>query len=235
MAAAADGRGGRVAPRLEWWVLADATLAGLAALIPLPGLDLLAEAVFRRRIPRTIASRRGARLHPVVVRELGRGGDWLTLEGCLLLPFRLALWLVKKVFRKLVYVLTVAEATTQVSEYWHRAYLVDHLVRSGRLAPGRDPWPALAAFRQVLEEVDASPLTGLARQVVASPREVVRALRRARRGRAGDDELGFLESRWALIQGSLEEAADRLEARLAAATAAPPGPPPSPQAEADVG
>jgi hypothetical protein len=217
--------------RVEWWVVADATLAGLAALVPLPGLDLIVEMVFRRRIPRTIARNRGVTLAPDVVVRLGRGSG-LSVRGCLLLPFVVVLWVVKKLFRKLLYVLTVTEAASQVSVYWHRAYLVDHLVRGGHLAPGCDVERALALFVQVLDEADTSPVTGLARQVVQSPRRVLRVLRRFRRGQAGAAEQGLLDSGWEVIEDSLVAVTRRFDQLLALPPAGPaPGagmPPPQP-------
>jgi hypothetical protein len=217
--------------RVEWWVLADATLAGLAALVPLPGLDLLVETVFRRRIPRTIARNRGVTLPPQVVAALGRGPR-ISLRGCLLLPFVVALWFVKKVFRKLLYVLTVTEAASQLSAYWHRAYLVDHLVRGGHLAQGRDVERALALFVQALDEADTSPVKGLARQVAQSPRRALRILRRFRRGEAGAAEQGWLDNGWEVISGSLVAVTRRFDELLALPpTGTAPGagmPPPQP-------
>jgi hypothetical protein len=207
--------------RPEWWVFADATLAGLAALIPLPGLDLLVEGVFRRRIAPTIASRRGAALHPVLLARLGRGRDWLNARGCLLLPFLAALWLAKKLFRKLLYVLTVTEAASQISEYWHRAYLVDHLIRGGHLHPARDVERTLALFFRVLEETDTSPLKGVAREVARSPRRVLRLIARLRRGEAAGERL--LDSGWPAIAESLDALTARFDQAVAAPVAAPPG------------
>lgn len=196
----------------EWWVFADATLAGLAALIPLPGLDLLVEGVFRRRIARTIAANRGAEVPVWVIARLGRGQEWLTVRSCLLLPVVAALWLVKRLFRKLVYVLTVAEAASQISAYWHRAWLVDHLVRSGALGPGRDVERALQLFREVLDEADTSPVRGLARQVARSPARVLRLVRKLSRGEGMTrEEAGALMAGWAVVHGSLDEVVARFE------------------------
>jgi hypothetical protein len=210
-------------PRPEWWVLADATLAGLSVLIPLPGLDLLVEAFFRHRIAPSIARHRHVRLETWILARLGSGGEWLTLHGCLLLPLRAVIWLVKRLVRKLLYVLTVAEAAEQISAYWHRAFLVDHLVRSGCLQrSGPQAERAIALFRQVLEEADTSPLVGLARQVAGSPRRALRVLQRLRRGEAVPTaDQAALDAGWPAIQASLAAVAARFD-RL---VAAPPPPP----------
>lgn len=200
----------------EWWVFADATLAGLAALIPVPGLDLLVEGVFRRRIARTIAANRRVTVPTWVLARLGRGEEWLTVRSCLLLPVVAALWLVKRLVRKLVYVLTVAEAASQISAYWHRAWLVDHLVRSGALGPGRDVERTLRLFREVLDEADTSPVRGLARQVARSPARVVKLVRRLRRGEGvSAEEAGRLDAGWSTVEGSLEAVVARFEERAA--------------------
>lgn len=211
------------AVRREWWVFADATLAGLSALIPLPGLDLLVEGVFRRRIARTIAANRGVPLSPWVLARLGRGEEWLTVRSCLLLPVVVTLWLVKRLFRKLVYVLTVAEAASQISAYWHRAWLVDHLVATGALAPDRDVERTLRLFREVLEEADTSPVRGLARQVARSPGRVLRLLRRLRRGGAvTTEEAGILDAGWTAVHGSLDALVARYEELAATPEAVAP-------------
>jgi len=49
----------RVPTEFDWIIYADATFAGLALLLPIPFVDGLIEAYFRRRMPGDIARRRG--------------------------------------------------------------------------------------------------------------------------------------------------------------------------------
>jgi len=68
----------------DWSRYADATLAGLSVLIPVPFMDDAFEAFFRGRIPSAVARSRGQPLSPEVRRVLGEGegGAW----GCATLP-----------------------------------------------------------------------------------------------------------------------------------------------------
>ena len=113
----------------DWRIYADATCAGLTALVPLPFVDLAFEAYFRRRMPATIAKVRHRELTDEARRRFGRGiGRLISLEGCLAIPLGVIRYIVKKIWRKVVYVFAVADATTQVSAYWQRAYLLDHII-----------------------------------------------------------------------------------------------------------
>jgi hypothetical protein len=151
-------------------------------LLPIPFLDLVLEAIFRHRIAPTIATRRGVEVAPAHLLRLGRGGGLLTVRGCLLLPVKAALWVLKRVFRKLVYVLSVADAASALSAYWHRAHLVDHILRQGHLETHGEA--ALRAFARTVEQADTSPLTGLARQAIGNVHRVLGLLLEARRGEA---------------------------------------------------
>ncbi|MCU0305964.1 MAG: hypothetical protein MUC56_18065 [Thermoanaerobaculales bacterium] len=204
------------APRptaFDWRIYADATLAGLSALLPLPLVDLMFEAYFRRRMPGAIARARARPLAEGAGGRLGRGdGRSLSLVGCLALPLLVVRYVVKKLWRKVVYVFAIADAASQVSAYWHRAYLLDHLVRAGHLAPEVD-WPRAArVFEAVLRETDTGPLVGLARQTVASTHRVLRLLVRAKRHGAADqaDSLtAILRSHWDAAEASLLRVAVR--------------------------
>ena len=202
----------RAEPRdFDWRVYADATCAGLSALIPIPLLDIAAERVFRRRMPRAIARVHWRSLPPEVQAQLGRsGGRLLSLTGCLLLPLAAVRYLARVIWHKVVYVLAVADAAGLVSAYWHRAYLIDHMVRAGHLDEGADAdWAIDVCFR-VLDEADTSPLVGLARQLVSTSRRILGLLLRA--ARFDDPELTgtlgeILSSHWTAAEASLREVA----------------------------
>jgi hypothetical protein len=217
MASAGAGRPGRpgASVAFDWRAYADATCAGLSALIPLPGLDLMLELVFRRRMPAAIARSRGVELPVDVRRELGRSGEsLLSMRGCLVLPLFLIGWLIRRISRKIVYILTIKQAAQQLSAYWHRAYLVDYLVRKGYAGPQGMPEAVAEAFHQTLREADTDSLRGLARQVVASARRVTSTLIRARRGRAAEaavEQEAMLSGHWSQIEGSLQLTAGYLE------------------------
>ncbi|HOC42070.1 MAG TPA: hypothetical protein PKJ99_03545 [Thermoanaerobaculales bacterium] len=200
-------------PRFDWRVYADATCAGLTALIPVPLVDLAFEATFRRRMPATIARASGRSLRPEVLARLAHR-DWslLGVAGCLALPSAVARYLARVVWRKVVYVLAVADAASLVSAYWHRAYLMDHMIRAGHLDPGADAGWALLVFQRVIREADTSPLVGVARQVASASRRIGGLLVRARRrGSPGQTEtLGeILSAHWTAAERSLRAVAHR--------------------------
>jgi hypothetical protein len=203
----------------DWHVYADATCAGLTALIPLPIVDLVFEAYFRRRMPDAIARARGRDLERLAALRLGRRhGGGLSLGGCLSMPIAVLRYILKKLWRKIVYVFAIADATTQVSEYWHRAYLIDHMVGAGHLGPGVDTERAVQVYSLVMAETDTSPLKGLAREVVRGGRRAVGLLARARRrGSAEETEsLGeILRSQWSTAERSLRTTATSYNRRYA--------------------
>jgi len=197
----------------DWRVYADATCAGLSALIPIPLVDLTFERSFRRRMPAAIARVHGRKLRPEERTRLGRSGSrLLSVAGCLMLPLAGARYLARVVWRKVVYVLAVADAAGLVSAYWHRAYLMDHMIRAGHLDPGADADWALVVFSRVLDEADTSPLIGLARQVASASRRIGGLLLRARRQDSPGvtETLGeILRSHWGAAEGSLRAVALR--------------------------
>jgi hypothetical protein len=170
-------------------------------------VDSAFEVVFRRRIPGTIARARRCVVAPEVRQRLGRSVDNpLSLQGCLTLFFASARYVVRKIWRKVIYIFTIKDAATAVSEYWHRAYLIDHMVRAGHLETGVDADLAVRVFERTLREADTSPLMGLARQTVANAHHVLRILMRARRLGAAEvaRSLGeVLASHWKGAEASL--------------------------------
>lgn len=191
----------------DWRIYADATCAGLSVLIPVPLVDVAFETIFRRRIPGTIARARQREVAPPVRRRLGRAVESsLSLRGCVTLFFSAIRYVARKIWRKVIYIFTIKDAATALSEYWHRAYLIDHMVRAGHLDPGIDSDLAVRVFTRTLREADTSPLMGLARQTVANAHHVVGILRRARKVGAAEvsRSLGeVLASHWKGAEASL--------------------------------
>jgi hypothetical protein len=164
----------------EWLIYADATFAGLSLLIPIPLVDLAFEWYFRQRIGPAIGRRRGRPLSSAVIKQLNKGEG--CLGGCLGLPFKLAFELLKRLSRKILYFLTIKEATDQLSSYWHRAYLLDHMIRSGYLADHTLSQTAVDALNEVLDHPHISPLNQLAHRIVTGVSHIFRTLRRVRGG-----------------------------------------------------
>ena len=203
-------------PNFDWRIYADATCAGLAVLVPLPLVDLMFETIFRRRIPGTISRVHRRPIEPAVRLDLGRSQTGvLSASSCLMVPFAVGRYVLGRVWRKIVYIYAVKDSTTALAEYWHRAFLIDHMVRAGHLEAGVDTDLAVRTFHQTVSELDPSPLTGLARLTVANVGHVFRLLVRARRLGAAEvtRSLGeMVSSHWLAAEGSLRSAASRYNA-----------------------
>jgi hypothetical protein len=203
----------------DWRIYADATLAGLTPLLPLPFVDLIFEATFRRRMPGAIAAAHDRPIAEEARQRFGRGlGKLLSLEGCLAVPLGIVRYIIKKLWRKVIYVFAIADATSLLSAYWHRAYLLDHLIRAGHAAPDVDWQRSASVFETVLKSTDTGPLLGLARQTVRSAHRVVRLLVRGRREGAaevGDSLSSILGSHWQAAEASLIGIAVRYNAEYA--------------------
>lgn len=102
-------------------------------------------------------------------------------QSCLLWPFTLVYIFLKRLSRKILYFLTVKEATDQLSHYWHRAFLLDYALVQGHLDDVESAELAATALEQVLNDITTSPLNQLARQIIAGTSHVWRTLRGARR------------------------------------------------------
>ena len=191
----------------DWGVYANATFAGLSALIPLPFLDSLFEWFFRQRMVRAIARRRGLSLAPVVVYEINRSDEsWL--QSCALLPVTLTFQLVKRLSKKLLYFMTIKEATDKLSYYWHRAFLLDYMLLERHLDELASAQVARRALEQTLRTTTTSPLLQLAQQTARGTRHVLPSLRRARVG--NEDEV--IQQKKTLMAQAWENFGDYLEA-----------------------
>ena len=195
----------------DWSRYADATLAGLSVLIPIPFVDDAFEGYFRKRIPGAVARSRGRTLSGEVravieEEDAGRG-------GCAALPARLVVGLFKRLSRKLLYFLTVKQATDRLSYYWYRAFLMDHMLASGHLESPESARVAHQAMEELLAST-AGPLPRLAQQMVAQMHNVWPALRQARRGEEPDEvrqTRNLLERRWNEFAEHLGDVAARYD------------------------
>jgi hypothetical protein len=173
-----------------WAVYGDATLAGLSVLIPIPLLDDAVERHFRRRMPTAIADAHQKRLAPGVTNVLNRGERGL-LASAALYVLKVPLKLIIRLSRKILYVLTIHEATKMLSYYWQRAFLMSHMMDEGHLDSPESARRARQAMDRVIDDT-SSPLTSLAWHVVQNVGSVLRVARHALRGR--NDEV-WSESR----------------------------------------
>jgi hypothetical protein len=198
----------------DWSRYADATLAGLSVLVPIPFLDDAFEAFFRKRIPGAVARARGRTLPDDVREVLGEGDD---RGGCATIPLRLTLGLLKRLSRKVLYFLTIKSATDRLSHYWARAFLIDHMLVAGHLEGAASARVARSAMDEVLTTM-SGPLPRVARQVITSTRNVWPALRRARRGEEAEEMRQVrseMEGHWDEAASDLRSLATRYDAAYA--------------------
>lgn len=201
-----------VSPRtkFDWAIYADATFAGLSVLIPIPLVDMFFEWVFKRRMAKTIAKRNGRSLPKQANYELNRWrfGCW---PGCLVWPVMLVFEFLKRLYRTVLYFLTVKSATDQLSLYWHRAFLLDYMVRRGDLDDMGTAAIAATALDRVLNGTTTSPLLQLAQQIIGGVSHVFRTILKWLRLRKEDEVVAEtraqMERSWADFAGYFEEIA----------------------------
>lgn len=168
-----------VATEFDWLIYADATFAGLAILIPIPFVDWLLEEYFRRRMPRDIARRRGRTLSPAVLREINRKRGDGCLAGCLMMPLDLIIYVLRNLYRTVVYVLSVYDASEKLSFYWHRAFLLNYMLGQGHLDDAQRAAVAAQAMGAAIDTTQTSPMLNLAGELIEFARHRLRGLMRA--------------------------------------------------------
>lgn len=211
-------------PRLkfDWPIYADATLAGLSVLIPIPLVDLLFETIFERRMLGSIAKRNGRTVSPEVATLLNRSqGCW---PGCLMWPFELILEFAKRLFRTVLYFLTIKATSDKLSYQWHRAFLFDFMMRRGDLDSPEQATTASLALQETLKGSNTSPLMQLAQQVTKGFRHVLRTawnfMRRNKEDEVVINAREEMASSWSgfeeylkQVASDYEEAYERLESK----------------------
>ncbi len=117
-------------------------LCGATSLIPVPLLDDWILTVIRRLMARELLERAGISLTPQQVRCLMRQPSQWRDRGCLSMaayilvigPVSIGWYLIKKIFRKILILFMLKEATDRAVWSFHEGYL---LVLSGRNRPGK--------------------------------------------------------------------------------------------------
>jgi hypothetical protein len=190
--------------RFDWIIYADATFAGLSVLVPIPLLDVAFEQLFRRRMPGVIGKRNGRSLPKETIRELNRQpSGWL--QSCLGWPILILFTFLKRLYRTILYFLTIKDASDNLSLYWHRAFLLDSMIRSGYVDDPATMPIAAEALRQLLAEITTSPLTRLAQDIVGSASHIFTTLGRVIRRGEEDEVVAQTKERMATIWSSYDE------------------------------
>jgi hypothetical protein len=205
-------------------VALSALLAGLCPLIPLPFVDWWALTVVRRRAVADLLRGEGLAAGARQVRILA--GEEAPRGGCIVGvliwgTLKVLFYILRKVFRTLLFVLTLRESVHRASELFTEAYLLRHAAARGvaaaALAAGDDGARRLrAAVAATAAEVDDRPLRRTIRGALAGSwgllrrgaRSLVRGLRRSR-GAPPEERVPVAEE-----AGLLGGVLDRLTAAL---------------------
>lgn len=172
-------------------------LGSLTPLVPMPFLDDWAERWVHRRLVRETLRLRGFEAELWHLEVLVWDGDLGQSRGCLyplVLAFKLVLYVLKKIFRKLLIFLLVKDCVDHFSSAFHQGYLLHVAFERGvvdaqALAGGERLIAVRQAILTTCEAVDARPIDQLVRRVLLKSRRALlstarlfgRLLRRERR------------------------------------------------------
>lgn len=154
-------------------IITHAILIGATPLIPIPVVDDLAKTYLQRRMVRELVEVRGQPTDPQSVKALaddrGEGCLWGCIGGVVLYPL-------KKIFRKIFFVLEWKRAIDLVSRSYHHGYLMDYALSQGWIAPaGPIGAPQLrAAMDEVCRRTPIKPVEHAVRVTFDQSKAVVR-------------------------------------------------------------
>lgn len=134
-------------------------LSGLCPLFPVPIVDDWLRDGLRERGVKSLLLGRGIVLNPEEVRLLALGEPNPVRQGCLgclglaLWPFKFVFKIViKKLLRKLIFVLAIKDCASELSYSYHLGHLLRYAVKRGAFAvPDQDRPARLLAIRRAVE------------------------------------------------------------------------------------
>lgn len=153
-------------------IISGAILAALTPLIPIPLVDDLAKAHFRRRMVRKIAESHNVPLAPHAVPILADEPPGSCL-GCIGTAI---LYPLSKIFRKIFIFLEWKRAADTMSRTYYHGFLLSCAMEARRMAPvgSYSPSEVRAAVDSVLRQTDTSPLNAAVRGVFSQSRTTLR-------------------------------------------------------------
>jgi hypothetical protein len=156
-------------------VVFNSLLAASAQLLPTPFVDDILENRVRRRMSERLAATYGTTLSDRQARRLaGEASGW-TLGR---IAGKAILYPIKKIIRKVVYVLAVKKALDTASDVFHRGYLLrsalERRALSGATLSDDRVDEVAGALEQVLSEVDTAPIGNTIKGVFRSSWRLVR-------------------------------------------------------------
>jgi hypothetical protein len=136
-------------------IVLHAVLTGLTPLVPIPFVDDLAKAYFKRRLVRKIVESHHLYLSAQDVKTLADEPDSGCLRGCLV---TVLVYPLSKIFRKIFFILEWKRAIDTVSDTYYHGYLIDYAMGQRWCAPSgpRVPSEVRRAIDNVLRQVNTS-------------------------------------------------------------------------------
>jgi hypothetical protein len=131
-------------------LVTHAVLTGLTPLIPVPLLDDLVKAYFRKRLVRSLAASAGRTLSDEELNALTSEPEGGCLRGCV---GTVLVYPLKAVFRKVFYFLEWKRAVDLTSRTYHYGYLVGHALRRREGAPSLLDTHGARAVNEAIEAV----------------------------------------------------------------------------------
>lgn len=157
-------------------------LASVCPLIPIPLLDDWAVDWIRRRQIADLLRSRGFEPLDWHLDVLSGAEDVGWLRGCLTftltLPFKILVWLIKKIFRTLLVVLLLKDCVDRFSETFHQGFLLALALDRGwidaaALAGGHRLHQVHYAIAGTCEAIDPRPIHQLVRRIYRGSRQVL--------------------------------------------------------------
>ncbi|MDY7095222.1 MAG: hypothetical protein SX243_19775, partial [Acidobacteriota bacterium] len=177
-------------------------LAGLCPFIPIPFLDDRVLDWVRRRMLAEQLERWGRQPQPQQIRTLAGSDEGSLLRGCLsgcfLTPVvKVTIYLLRKVFKKILIILTLNESVERFSETFHLGYLMhsalswDELDLAAPAGAKRSALEVRRAMLEALDRIDPRPVRQLVQRSLRGSRRLLlkasRILGRGVRNSAGED------------------------------------------------
>ena len=131
-------------------LVTHAVLTGLTPLIPVPLLDDLVKAYFRKRLVRSLAASAGRTLSDEELNALASEAEGGCLSGCVMSAL---VYPLKAVFRKVFYFLEWKRAVDLTSRTYHFGHLVGHALRRREGAPSLLDTHGARAVNEAIEAV----------------------------------------------------------------------------------
>lgn len=152
-------------------------VSGLCPLIPVPFLDDWVLHRVRERMVRDLAGRQGADLSEEEVATLAGAGEGFRFPGCFAtlgwVLRKVVLKLIKKIFRKVIYILAVREGLHVATDTFHEGFLLLEAFRRRGSEGDFDALRVRAAVRETLAELDLQPTRRTIRRAATGSRDLL--------------------------------------------------------------